>query len=220
MYHPSFMRYPFLALSFILLGALVSPGVRANPLFSVEATKTWERCLISMGEKEATVSCAVGYQAKKHLDEYFHVHVPVVWKGKPEDDPAEFLRVVNPRLEIGGTVLKPQVSFDKIDQLPDGLVIGLCSFGVKGVPSKGFSIVATYQQPIYDDQVRYMPLFENGGKPDPNGEFSITFFPGTPATLALESKHEGPVTATATRITVSPRDREWIVVRNVSAEKK
>lgn len=205
--------------AFILLVNAAS----ANPIITPpakEATlrKTWERCVISAGTNSATVSCAVGYTAKDFLEYPVYVSVPVFFPEGSVTDSIELKKRVKARLETGGKVLEPiYVSAGGYSGI-QGVLLGECKFLVGRIPDKEFSIVVSYEQPVIEGSVYYMPLFEGGISPTIHDEFSVTFFPTGGGSLSLESKHRNKVTAYLTRVTVHPLHREIIKVATANRE--
>ncbi len=200
-----------------LLAALTSLSIPvfANPVALPEAIveKTWERCVISAGEKCSTVSCAVGYKGKDSLNEPFYVSVPVILPASLAGDAITARKVMKARLEAGGKVHDPNhIRFINNPLLPGGTVVAECLFKLQRVAGRSFAIVVTYDQPTINGKVLYLPQFEEGKNPKDFAEFSVSVFPTDGGLLALESKHEQEATSFATRVTVKPVDNEVIQI--------
>lgn len=195
--------------------ASLSTSALANPIVTAVVEKTWERCVISAGAESSTVSCAVGYRGKAHLNEFLIVTVPVILPWSLEADPAKALASVRARLEIGGTILEATgITFGTVPSdplLPAGTVKASLRFLV-GVPSKTFAMVVSYEQPTIDGKVFYLPQFEEGKNPKDYSEFSVSIFPTDRGLLTLESKHKEEATSFATRVTVKPVHNEIIKI--------
>ena len=195
-------------------------AVCGNPVF-VESTidKTWERCLISVSEDIATVSCAVGYGVRENPPSKLEVLIPVVWLRGGNEDTKRFSRSCDPRLEIGDTIFRPDsVTFSKDPSLPADLSIATCHFTVRLLIPKSFSMVVSYSQPVYKGHVYYLPLFEHGRSPEMSDKFTISLFPTKGARLELLSEHASKATTMSTRITIHPRHNEMIAVKTKPGE--
>jgi hypothetical protein len=195
--------------------ASLSTSALANPIVTAVVEKTWERCVISAGAESSTVSCAVGYQGKAHLNNFLIVTVPIILPWRLQADPAKALESVKARLEIGETVLKAhEITFGTTPSdplMPDGTVKASLKF-LASVPSKAFSMVVSYEQPTIDGKVYYLPKFEKGKNPKDHSEFSVSVFPAGQGLLTLESKHKEKATSFATRVTVKPVHNEIIKI--------
>lgn len=199
----------------ILLIAFISLSTVAfgNPVATAIVEKTWERCVISAGEKFSTVSCAVGYKGKEFLNAPFYISVPVVLPASLAVDETLARRVVKARLEIGGKVYDPcQIMFGNDPLMPNGTIRANCLFHLGGVPGRSFAIVVSYEQPTINGKVFYLPQFEEGKNPRDFAEFSVSVFPTDGGLLTLESKHAQDPTSFATRVTVKPVHNEIIKV--------
>lgn len=200
---------------------LLANAASANPIAipsvkEATITKTWERCVISVGPKSATVSCAVGYLAKNFLDYPVYVSVPTFLAKDTNTDLANLRNVLRPRLETGGKVLEP--IWISASGASHQETTAECRFSVGQVPDKAFSVVASYEQPLVDGRFLYLPLFEGGKSPAMSEDFTVTIFPTKGLTLSLESKHRNKVTAYLTRITVHPIHNEIIKVATANSE--
>jgi hypothetical protein len=199
----------------ILLIALLSVQtvVFANPVATAIVEKTWERCVISAGEKSSTVSCAVGYKGKQFLNETFYVSVPVILPASLATDEDKARIAVMARLEVGGRVYEPEtIRFDKDPLLPSGTVKANFFFTPAQVPGRSFAMVVSYEQPTIDGKVFYLPQFEEGKNPKDFAEFSVSVFPAHGGSLVLESKHKQEATTFVTRVTVKPVHNEIIKI--------
>ncbi|RYD21956.1 MAG: hypothetical protein EOP88_09600 [Verrucomicrobiaceae bacterium] len=188
--------------------------VTANPLVGglADVDKTWERCLICVSPESATVSCAVGYVGKAGLERGFQVHLPLIVPETMNGDEQRVLKTFKPRLEFDGRILEGKsVSFHAFPSVP-GVSFARCTFDFPRAPGKSFSIVASYEQPVINGHIYYVPQFESGKSPGSSGEYTISFFPTGSATLSLKSTHKNNATALGTRITVHPVHEELIVV--------
>jgi hypothetical protein len=193
----------------IALTSLSSAAI-ANPVATAVVEKTWERCLISVGEKSSTVNAP------------FLVFVPVIISESMATDLTKVERAVNARLEVEGSVYEPvniKLETDPLlpgpppdPLLPAGTVKVECCFMVGKLPSKSFSVVVSYEQPTIDGKVYYLPQFEEGKNPKDYAEFSVSIFPTIGGLLTLESKHKQEVTSFATRVTVKPVHNEIIKI--------
>ena len=207
-----------LSLMALLTSAAFSNPIATPPVKEATVRKTWERCVISVGPNSATVSCAVGYSAKKFLDHPVYVTVPIFFAEGTADNPEKLGNLVRPRLETGGKVLEPQwISSGGISGIP-GVLKGECQFLVGQVPDKAFSIVVSYEQPAIKGCIYYLPLFEGGISPTIADDFDVTFFPTKGGSLSLKSEHRNKVTAYQTRITVHPLHNEIIKVVTTNSE--
>lgn len=175
----------------LLIALLFLPTiVFANPVATAIVEKTWERCVISAGEKSSAVSCAVGYKGKEFLNEPFDVAVPVILPASLTTNENITRIAVMARLEVGGRIYKPTtIRFDKDPSLPSGTVKANFVFKLARVPGKSFAMVVSYEQPTIDGKVFYLPQFEEGKNPEDFAEFSVSVFPTNGGSLVLESKH-------------------------------
>lgn len=206
------MKTLFLSLVLFANAAFANP-IATPPVKEASVEKTWEKCVISAGEKFSTVSCAVGYIGKGNLNEHFSVSVPVILPASMAADPSKVAVVVKARLEIGGKVYEPHsITFTYDASLPGDTVKADCNFATKGVPGKSFAMVVSYEQPTINGKVFYLPLFEEGKNPKDFAEFSVSVFPTNGGLLTLESKHQQKATAFATRVTVKPVHNEIIKI--------
>lgn len=198
----------------LLIALLSLPSVVfANPIATALVEKTWERCLISAGDKSSTVSCAVGYKGKQYLNEPLYVFVPVILPANLAIDEAKARMLVMARVELGGKVYETEkIRFDKDPLLPDGTVKATCLFNLGSVPSRSFTIVVSYEQPTIDGKVFYLPQFEEGKNPKDFEKFSVSVIPSHGGLLVLESKHKQEATSFATWITVKPVHNEIIKI--------
>ncbi|MEI6176066.1 MAG: hypothetical protein WCS43_04170 [Verrucomicrobiota bacterium] len=194
----------------------------ANPvLVESSINKTWERCLISVSKDMATVSCAVGYGVHKYPPSELEVLVPVVWQqGKSPDaapnnpDTKDFMKSCDPRIEIGRSVFKPdKITFRKDESLSKDLSVAICHFTIRIVIPKSFSIVVSYEQPIYNEHVYYLPLFEDQRSPEQSDAYTVSLFPTRGVRLKLSSKHAYSVIDMSTRVTIHPCHNEMIAVK-------
>lgn len=208
----------------ILLSALILSvsAASANPIATPpvkEATirKTWERCMISVGRESATVSCAVGYLAKNFLEYPVYVSVPAFVPKGTDFTPASLQKILRPRLETKDKVIEPIWISASGPSNEDASAE--CRFGVGQAPDKEFSIIVSYEQPLIEGRLLYLPLFEGGESPALSDDFTVTIFPEKGMTLVLESKHGNKVSNYRTRITVHPLHKELIKIAAINSEK-
>jgi len=206
----------------LLLTLILSVGTAsANPIATPpvkEATikKIWERCMISVGPKSATVSCAVGYSAKNFLQYPVYVSVPAFLPKGTDITPASLQKILRPRLETRDKVIESiWISANGTSNDEDSAE---CRFELGQAPDKEFSIIASYEQPLIDGRLLYLPLFEGGQSPTLSDDFTITIFPEKGVTLNLESKHRNKVISYRTRITVHPLHNELIKIAAINSE--
>ena len=208
----------FLATVVFLVGQ-----ARANPIVingESQIKKSWERCLIHLGDKTAQVSCAVGYVTKKRIAANLHFTVPVFWStGKPIDL-KKISETISARIECDGVAYKAtavriasNVLPSRDDELPSDRVKIDCDFVIKFPKGREFSMVVSYNQPLISGIFYYLPLFERDSAPEKDKRFMITFFPSNSDELELLTKHEKGARVLKTRVSITPKHRELIAVR-------
>ena len=213
----------------ILLCATVC-AVKANPVEwkgETKISKTWERCLISVSEQSAGVSCAVGYKVDKRISKDLFITVPVFWPKGANYDPEAIAERISPRIECDGVIYEPSGIRDPADirefeseELDGKCVVINFGFVVRVPDGRDFRLLVTYEQPLIESQAAYYPLFETGAQPFDRKGFTVTFFTSDTSELSLVTLHKGNVESMRSRITVVPNHEELIVVNKTNQDNK
>lgn len=214
----------------------LSSLVEANPII-VELTsieKTWERCMISVGERDAHVSCAIGYKVHEKHSNLLTFRVPIYWPSTMRGDAEKIIRTTSMRIESGGRIFYPKSitrtfedgttdttklrggkpEFENPKFKDKKVVSASIHVDILQDRPKDFTMVLSYTQPLIDDTVHYLPLFEEEKIDIKKKDLSITFFPAEGQTLELLTIHPERISAEMkTRITIIPRHQERISVK-------
>ncbi len=215
---------------FALLVLACLPVAEANPFSIVEPVavdKQSERCLAAVDAKGAAISCEVDYAVTNGSFGQHDIRVPIFWKADEPFSEAAFIEKCRPRLESGKELLHsyriqavkdPAQTTPKI-QVPAGMTLVFCDFAIT-VPqgSKSFSIVASYWQPASGEGIPYVPIFEDPEKQRAESAFTFTAFPTGTEHLTLASTHTGKTTVLKSRISVTPKHNELILIRPVKGD--
>ena len=213
-----------------LLGLAFGWVAEANPVdvrVPVVTDKQWERCFAAVDAKGAAISCEVGYAITNESAGQLDIRVPIFWKADEAFSEQAFVEKCRPRLEAMGelthayhieAVKDPAKATPKL-QVPAGMTLVFCDFSIT-VPegSKSFSIVASYWQAASEQGVPYVPLFEDPEKKRDEALYTFTAFPTGTEHLKLASSHAGKTTALKSRVSVTPKHNELILIRAVKGD--
>ena len=188
---------------------------RGNPVSTASIEKTWERCLVAIDDETAHVSCAVGYKATDGINGPMYFSVPVFLPKGSFSGAEQAQRIVNPRLEVAGTIHEPtRVNIRSTPSEFEGTTRVDFAFILTPLKSRSFSIVVTYRQPLLGKSFAYLPQFEHGTKPREPSSFTLTAFPKGAGTVRLATKHKNIAASMSTRLTLTPTHDELIVVEH------
>jgi hypothetical protein len=195
--------------------------VNANPIsvnYIPLLEKSSESCLISVASDIATVSCEVDYRItqkslKTRVEE---IYIPFYWPDAHATDSKAIEKTVAARLECNDQIYKP---------VETGIYPSLASDQVEGAKKAyskflitltndiQFRIVASYNQPLINKTVYYLPYFEGEKSPSDTKKFAVSFFPTSGNSLELLTNHPNRSDVRKTRILINPAHLELIAVR-------
>jgi len=214
----------------------ISAQVYSNPIVTeAVAEKVWERCSVAVGDDAAIVSCVVGYKRIKMRPGKISIDVPIYVSKSLLGDSTSIKKTIAACIECEGRIYKargidPFYAGDRDDydvQDANGKsdsnsdkVLQCCNFHIDAPKQEQFTIVVTYNQPLINKTVHYLPLFEASPSVSSVNSYTIDFFPLGTNLLELVTDHGARGTKMQTHVSVHPKDEELISVRTKKADEE
>jgi hypothetical protein len=148
------------------------------------------------------------------------IRLPILLPRPAQWDPASILACCRPRIEVFDKILRPEsISVLAPDEspfrrVPGNCVLAIATFTFRVLPSrKWIPIVASYDQPLTQQQFHYLPTFEEPDMKISANDFSVTVFTTADGRrLRLLSKQKTDRLGISSRLNVTPRHQELISV--------